>query len=363
MVRLESPDGFSQSLPDEDAEAMREREFELWGRMLLLTASGWESFMIRVLEAEEVPEAVRRDAIFRTQGSWISKDPGGVPKIIAKAPAFFGSAHGGNSLLGMTIYHLAKVDPVAAAKLVQHPEEHLAEWMTDRIRMSLISGTAFKDPALALRMMDEIGIKDRRDTIFAITETTRTATQKTAVLAAMRDRLPALADDGARCETSQTVLSGLASTFAYGNFGEAKQWFESAKLSPEELAICARQLQSSVLRPETGLWIEWFGTHLSPEDSSRITSSMMRSWAENDHQAAADWLSNSKVDGAAKAHAIAGYADIVSRYEPEVAARWVLTLPDGKDRDNSLRVVRSNWPSAQSAARDAFAKEHGFTWP
>ena len=211
--------------------------------------------------------------------------------------------------------------------------------------------------------MDQIGIKDRDDAILSVTENTRTATQKTAVLAAMRDRLPALADDGARRELSQAILRGLAGTFAYGNFGEVKQWFESAKLSPEELAICARNLQSSVLRPETGLWIEWFGTRLSPEDSRLIASGMMRSWTENDHQAAADWLSNSNIDGTVKAHAIAGYADIVSRYEPEVAARWVLTLPDGKDRDNSLRVVRNNWPSSRSATRDAFAKEHGFTWP
>ncbi|MEK7951012.1 hypothetical protein [Luteolibacter soli] len=356
LTKLESPER-------EDGAVLKERDEELFRRTLLMTTTGWDSFITRLLEAEDVPEHIRRSVIFRTLDTWIPKDPRGALKLIGKARGLIGDDPRGASSLSTAIHYLARTDPAAAVERVRHPEENLAGCVNDRTRTSLIAGVAFSDPALALQLVDEMDLKDRHSTIFSMGETPRTGPQKTAVLAAMRERLPALANDGARAEISQTILSGLANSFTYGNFSEARQWLESAKLTPTELAIFARQVQGSVLRPETGLWIEWLGSRLSPDDSRRIAATMMNDWADHDYQAATDWLSNKAPDGPVKSAAITGYIGYIADYQHETAARWAITLPEGDERDNSLRQVYRRWPAQEADARDAFAKENGFTWP
>ncbi|RYD60820.1 MAG: hypothetical protein EOP83_18515 [Verrucomicrobiaceae bacterium] len=351
-----------QQPPGEPDAAMQEREGEFWDRSHLLTVAGWESFISRVLDTTGVPDTVRRDLINHAISTLAKMDPHSALTMIARISALFDGDRRVTELMDLTIYQLAKQDPVAAADRVRHPGEALAALVSDQTKISLIIGTSSKDPSLAFRMLDEFDFKDRNQAIWSLGESARTPEQKTAILKALRERLPDLTDTNARAMMSKTILKGLANTFAYGNFGEAKKWFESASLTPAELANCAEQLQGSVLRPETGLWIEWLGNKLPPEDSSRITADMMNSWTKNDHQAAATWLS-AAADGPVKNSAIAGYVTAVAEYEPEIAARWAITLPDGKERTESLQWVHQNWPEEEAAARDAFAKEHGFTWP
>jgi hypothetical protein len=55
-------------------------------------------------------------------------------------------------------------------------------------------------------------------------------------------------------------------------------------------------------------------------------------------------------------------ATTLSRYEPEAAAQWALTLPPGKDRDETLNQIYHAWPKTDPAAieaADAFARQHG----
>ena len=52
----------------------------------------------------------------------------------------------------------------------------------------------------------------------------------------------------------------------------------------------------------------------------------------------------------------------MASYHPQVAAQWALTLPDGDERDATLKQIYQNWPKTDAAAIEAaaaFAKENG----
>ncbi len=44
--------------------------------------------------------------------------------------------------------------------------------------------------------------------------------------------------------------------------------------------------------------------------------------------------------------AIRAYAETISKYEPAAAAQWAMSLPPGKDRDQTLKSIYQNWPTA-----------------
>jgi len=39
--------------------------------------------------------------------------------------------------------------------------------------------------------------------------------------------------------------------------------------------------------------------------------------------------------------------------------QWIMTLPPGNDRDNTLRTIYLNWPKDDKEGAASFAKEHG----
>jgi len=88
---------------------------------------------------------------------------------------------------------------------------------------------------------------------------------------------------------------------------------------------------------------------------------MVSGWTQSDFQATGAWL-NTTPTGPLKNSAIRSYAETVSRYEPEAAAQWALTLPPGEDRDQTLNRIYKNWPKkddASKAAAEAFKSQYG----
>ena len=112
---------------------------------------------------------------------------------------------------------------------------------------------------------------------------------------------------------------------------------------------------------EVGQWIEWAGETLPADQAKAQIGPLMQDWIENVYQAAGTWLAKAPA-GPTKEAGISAYAVAVSHYEPETAAQWALTLPPGKERDQTLRQIYQNWPTTDSAgkeAAEAFKVEHG----
>ena len=77
---------------------------------------------------------------------------------------------------------------------------------------------------------------------------------------------------------------------------------------------------------ETGRWIEWLRESPPAEGTEQRIDNLIRQWVTTDYQA---------------------------------AAQWAMTRPPGKDRDETFKNIYRYWPKDDSAAREAFAKEHG----
>ena len=96
-----------------------------------------------------------------------------------------------------------------------------------------------------------------------------------------------------------------------------------------------------------------------PEDLFRQkTGELVKTWTRQDYKAAGEWI-NSTGDGPARQAAVSAYAVTVAPYEPESAAQWAETLPAGKDRDEALEAIHSEWQKKDTAAAQEFARKHG----
>ncbi len=158
-----------------------------------------------------------------------------------------------------------------------------------------------------------------------------------------------------------SAITSLAHSAAEEGFASATQWIAGSDFSPKELEKLASWLSDNVKRDETGQWVEWLGETLPTGKADNSMCSMVRNWTRNSYQAAGTWLATA-ADGPTKQTAVRSYAETIARYDPETAAQWALTLPAGKNREETLQHIHRNWPKdddASKAAAEAFAKKHG----
>jgi TPR repeat protein len=167
-----------------------------------------------------------------------------------------------------------------------------------------------------------------------------------------------LNDEQTRSAAATSALTNLASGVARDGFDAGSKWLATANLSQKEMKAFTGGLNNQVKAGEAGRWVEWIGETIPHGETNGDIRNIVRNWTENDYQAAGKWLATT-ADGPAKNTSIRTYAETASKYEPETAAQWAMTLPPGKDREATLKNIHKNWPKDDTAAKDAFAKEHG----
>ena len=134
---------------------------------------------------------------------------------------------------------------------------------------------------------------------------------------------------------------------AKDGFAAATQWLAGADLTADELKRFASRLPSSAKAAERGQWIDWIGKTLPPDKASDCIWQNVTGWTKADYQAAGKWLAATP-EGPTKITAIRAYAGSVASIEPETAAQWAMTLPPGKDRDETLATIYQKWPRGQA---------------
>jgi hypothetical protein len=251
----------------------------------------------------------------------------------------------------------AKDDPMGALDWVR--KNRFPGLITENVKLGMISGAANNDPKLAFQLIGELGFKDASEAISGIVNTARTSAERTATLTALGEHLATLTPDKARDDMVNEAVVTLSQNAAKDGFEAGSKWIESAGFTPDQLAnLALGGFSHSVKSDETGKWIEWMGKTLPDKFADTGIRDMVKNWTQDDYQAAGKWLAATP-DGPVKNIAVRTYADTLSRYEPAAAAQWAMTLPLGKDRDSSLKNIHENWPAADAAAKEAFAKEHG----
>ena len=178
------------------------------------------------------------------------------------------------------------------------------------------------------------------------------------MLAALRDHFSSSPDE-TKAEVMREAIRELALGAFKEGYGPASKWLETAKLDPAEIVAAGSALKFHHTDKETGRWLDWLGQNLPADKVGEPIGRIMEKWTEIDYQAAGRWLAAAS-EGPAKTLSIQTYAATVSKYEPEAATQWAMTLPAGKEKDATLLRIYQNWPKSDPAAKEAFAKEHGF---
>ncbi len=338
-------------------EAQQKRMMDLMDRMMSLDTSQLKFLITAVQAAKDLKDETRQNLVAFSILTLANDHPLAALTLFTESPDLHKDNRMGSYIVSSSLSQWAKQDPTSALEWVKNNSAKFPDLITDDVKTGLISGTATQDPKLAFKLIGELGLKDANSSISEIIEAATTPDERTATLTALREHLAGITDEKTRAELSDRAISDFNNDLIKSGFAASTQWIAKSNFTPAELDSFAGGLYN-LKGDENGQWIQWVGEKLSPEKADDKVRDLVRTWTQNDYQAAGKWLSNA-ADGPTKNSAISSYAETVSKYEPATAAQWALTLPPGKDRDKTLRRISQNWPKEDAAGKAAFKQQHG----
>lgn len=353
----------AQETGEESDEGNQKKVIDLMDLMMSLDAAQLKIVIAEIRASKDLKDDMRQGLIGFSIMTLANDHPQAALALFTESSDLMKGNGMSEHVISSSLAKWAKDDPMAALEWVRKNGEKFPDLVNDDAKRGMISGAAANDPKLAFQLIGELGLKNSNDAIRSIVDAATTPEQRTATLAALREHLAAMTDEKARAEASNNAVQSLASNAAKDGFESGSKWIESAGLTPEQLAnLGSSGFSWSVKGDDTGKWVEWMGKTLPAGNvSGSGIRNMVSNWTQNDYQAAGKWLSSTP-DGPAKNISIRSYAETVSKYEPETAAQWAMTLPPGKDREHTLATIYQNWPKdddASKAAAEAFRAEHG----
>ncbi|MEO7098417.1 MAG: hypothetical protein ABI162_03580 [Luteolibacter sp.] len=340
-------------------DATQKRVMAFLDRIMSLDSSQLKILIAEVHATPDLKDKTRQGLIGFSIMMMASDHPQAALAMFTESSDLFKDNGMGKHVVSTSLAKWAKDDPMGALEWVRKNGEKFPDLVTDDAKRGLVSGAAANDPALAFKLIGELGLKDTANVIADIFRAAKTDEDRTATLAALRSHVGTMQDAKAAGKLRNSGLEQLGANLSSDNYDSAQKWLAGAKLSPEELGAFADGIQSD--GGNNGQWIEWLGKSLPADQSDGKIKNIVSNWTQNDYQAAGAWL-NTTPAGPAKNIAIRSYAETVSRYEPEAAVPWAVTLPPGKDRDETLRGIYVRWPKkddASKAAAEAFKTTHG----
>ncbi len=264
-----------------------------------------------------------------------------------------------NHLLSSSLANWASKDPEAALEWVRENGKKNPDLITDDVKASLVKGAAANDLKLGFDLIGELGMKKPDKAIQRLARGVKDAEERTRFVKLLREY--SAANPGKGKNDVPNAVGSLADGIVKDGFEAGSKWMEETKLSKEETDRIASTISYSAKSAEKGKWIEWIGGNMSEDKREQQVSDTVRDWTNEDYKSAGEWLAKTP-DGPTKHASISGYADAVSKYDPQTATQWALTLPEGKTRDQTMQRIHRNWPKdtpENKVAREAFAAEHG----
>ncbi len=341
-------------------EATQKRIFDLMDRMASLDAGQLKILISQVRAAPDLSDEMRQGIIGFTIMTLAKDHPQAALAVYAESAGDFKDSGMGQHVIGTALSEWAKTDPLAASDWIKKNAAKFPELPVDYVKRKIIAGAATEDPALAFRLMGELGLGKSADAISDIVRTAKTPEERTAMLAALRSHVATLDKERAESHTA-SAMQAFGVELGSAGYESATAWLDSTDLAPGELANVTTILSSNVRGDDIGKWVGWMGGKLPAKEAAEPIRRMITNWTQNDYQAAGKWLA-AEPAGPTRDASVRGYAETVAAYEPETAAQWAMTLPAGKQREETLANIYRNWPTKDDesrAAAKAFAKEHG----
>ncbi len=341
--------------------ADRTKFMELWERMSSLNAAQVGIFIAAMQAATDLDEQARSSFVHWAIINLSERDPQAALELFQALPEAMKTNQMSLDTNRNIFENWAKINPEQTMRWMKANEEKFPELVHDASKKSLLRGMASTDPKKAFQAISELGVKNVEDVVTNIIHQAKTEEQRTQIFAALREYLGKVPDEKARKELMESTMRSLGSGIAGQGFEAGTRWITAVKPTPEEIDGLIENVTYNIKRGEQPKWIEWIGKQLPPEKADMQIHNIVNYWTRNNYQAVGTWLSAAPT-GPTKNTAIRSYAETISEVDPETAAQWAMTLPAGKEREQTMRNIHDNWPSKtpeDEAAAKAFAEQHG----
>lgn len=334
-------------------ETLIKRSSEMTERLNSLNAAELNALIEALLAEKDITAEAQSGPVRHLIGLVKKSHPQAALELLILHPEMIKSSN-----VPDTLTRWATDDSLAAWDWVrQHAVTH-PELVTDEAKRSLIRGAAAQNPKLAFEMIRELDPDWKLGAIYGLMRAAKTDEQRTETLIALRVHLATLPDPSKAADMKNSAFGVIASGATENGYDAAQKWLATANLSRDELHDFSTGLMSIEDESDTGRWVEWLGKNATREQLNDGVFNLVYSWTKKDYQAAGEWLSGTP-DGPAKIIAVNAYVTAISGYEPEVAAKWVDTLPPGKARETRYKDIHGNWPKDDPQGAAAFAEKHG----
>ena len=316
-------------------------------------------FLADVLAAMELDATIVPERVNNLLGNLASNDPRGALDLFTKHASVCRKDME-NGVVSTALGAWAKADPITAAVWMKEHAGEFPEALAAQSMGNVFHATAEKDPRLAFTLITTLGLDYTHtfDALHSIVTSAATDEQRNVTLAALREFRDANQGDQERRRAAEHIVGYFSWGFKEDGFRAATRWIAGAKLSLNELDQFCNNLSSNYRGDEATQWIEWMGKTFPPGRGDPCIAGMIRSWTCQDYEAVGKWL-GSAPEGPVKNAAISSYAFTIFEHDPETAMQWIMTLPPGDYRDNTLRNIYVNWPKDDKEGAASFAKEHG----
>lgn len=271
----------------------------------------------------------------------------------------FEEGSGSKKDLVRTALHRWRENPEAALRWYRANRGRMPELEEAGMQFPLVTNFAYQNPRAAFAVLEELGLG--QEAAMGIFVSSGLEHRREA-LDGFRKYAERVEDPKERQELWEKGLKMVGAVVSYRDFDSARQWFDAADFSPEDRKVLAANLTVSNLKPaEAEKWISWIAENAGDQSAGPIRG-IVRYWTMQDFAATSEWLTALPAGDPSREPSIAAYAETVSSYHPETAARWAEKLPPGDARNATLRAVYESWPrndDASKAAAEAFGAEHG----
>lgn len=268
-------------------------------------------------------------------------------------------AHSNQSdfIIQTALTNLSKTDPHAAVDWIRMMSKEQPGAVKNAAKGPVLTAVAKLDPKEAFSLLSDLGMKGG-DGGSLIARSATSAESQTAVLAALRNYATGISDPKAQWAVTKSTVGGLQAQTAKDGYESGLKWLEAAQLTPQETKAYALGFDNYPPKTDTGKWILWLEDKLPAQQLLLEINGMMGDWVQRDYKEAGDWLNEAK-DGPAKQLAVREFAYRVCSYDPETAARWAETLPQGEARLDVVKSIYRAWVKKDEPAAEAFVKRNG----
>ncbi len=346
----------------EDMEKFQLRVLGFMERMVSLSPAESKALIEEFRKASGISDETRHGLISFALTTLSNQHPEAALELLTSASELFPDSRSNQYTICSTLARWGRQDAPAALEWVRANGGKYPALIDDAAKMGLISGISLQDPKLAFKLIGEFGITTSDSGAFGpiakIIRAAKTPAQRSAAIAAFREHLSGTESSDQKEQMLGQAFGTLATQLAPEGFASATTWLSGANLSPPELDVFLRNLNTSAKTSEKGQWMQWITDTLPEDKATTHIQNMFGDWTRDDYVAAGKWLVSTP-DGLIKNAAINTYIIAVAPYEPETAGQWALTLPAGPSRDGNLGIVYRDWLKKDPVAAAAFAEKHG----